>query len=200
MFCKITLLPVNCSIFTKETLHTSKSFTHLKNHLDTMFLVAHHWAWLFVFTVSMETVTLCSHSVFVMSERKAIIPKATYKIQNDSIPKQGVSLLRFIHCLPFQQFVIWSQKKFCKKRVIVVIGMLHNRKVECDLLCQKMFFLYTSSMLRQLSSMCYNMKVKHNLMLQINKHHHPHQKCFFHARNHALLSPTKQVMFNGYMT
>jgi len=33
-----------------------------------------------------------------------------------------------------------SQKKFRKKRVIVVIGVLHNMKVKCDLLRRKKYF------------------------------------------------------------
>lgn len=42
-------------------------------------------------------------------------------------------------CLSLYHFFC-SQKKFCKKRVIVVIGVLHNMKVKCDLLRRKMFF------------------------------------------------------------
>ena len=33
-----------------------------------------------------------------------------------------------------------SQKKFCKKGVIVVTSVLHTMKVKCDLLHQKIFF------------------------------------------------------------
>ena len=32
------------------------------------------------------------------------------------------------------------KRNFAKKRVIVVIGVLHNMKVKCDLLRRKMFF------------------------------------------------------------
>ena len=59
-----------------------------------------------------------------------------------------------------------SQKTFCKKRVIVVIGVLHNIKLKCDLLRRKLYFsrcmnsrfvFFDASHWRAI----YDMKVKH---------------------------------------
>ena len=43
-----------------------------------------------------------------------------------------------------------------------------------------------------------DLKVKRNLMSQTNKRHLVRRKFFFHARNDALLSLTKQVTFHAY--
>ena len=97
----------------------------------------------------------------------------------------------------------------------MVIDVLHNMKVKCELLfqknkqdllleknifsrCKKSHFIFSSMLV---ISMLYDMMVKRNLMRQINY-------CvlmlwkffFFHARNHTLFSSTKQVMFRAYMT
>lgn len=45
----------------------------------------------------------------------------------------------------------------------------------------------------------YDMKVKHNLLRQLDKHRAVSGKFFFYARNHALFSWTKQATFHAYM-
>ena len=64
----------------------------------------------------------------VYQVRKAIILKARYKILYDSVRQQGESIYALvIVCHNLYQFILFSsQKKFCKKGVIVVIGMLHS--------------------------------------------------------------------------
>ena len=80
--------------------------------------------------------------------RKAIILKARYKILYDSVHKQGGSIT--ISSLP----VILSIYLFLVKRnFAMVIGMLHNIIVKCDVLLQKhrrdlsRFILFLSLML-----------------------------------------------------
>ena len=75
-----------------------------------------------------------------------------------------------------------SQKKFCKKGVIVAIALLNNMKVTWTC-CIKTFFLDTRSqasfsLTLTLLGMLYEMKVKSNLVHQINKHHLVRQKIF----------------------
>ena len=79
-------------------------------------------------------------------------------------------------------FFFSSQKKFFKKGVIVAIAMLHNMKVIWTC-CIKKNFLDTRthasfSLTLMLIGMLYEIKVKSNLVHQINKHHLVRQKFF----------------------
>ena len=58
--------------------------------------------------------------------RKAIILRAGCKILDDSV---GIKSRRVYYALVVACQFFFSQKKFCKKRVTAVIGMLHNIKI-----------------------------------------------------------------------
>ena len=89
------------------------------------------------------------------------------------------------YCLSLYQSYLLCfsrQKKFCKKGVIVAIGLLNNMKVTWTC-CIKTFFLDTRSqasfsLTLMLKGMLYEMKVKSNLVHQINKYHLVRQKIF----------------------
>ena len=89
------------------------------------------------------------------------------------------------YCLSLYQSYLLCfsrQKKFCKKGVIVAIGLLNNMKVTWTC-CIKTFFLDTRSqasfsLTLMLIGMLYEMKVKSNLVHQINKLHLVRQKIF----------------------
>ena len=99
------------------------------------------------------------------------------------------SLLCSSHCLSlYQPYLLCfsSQKKFCKKGVIVAIALLNNMKVTWTC-CIKTFFLDTRthasfSLTLMLIGMLYEMKVKSNLVHQINKHHLVRQKNFSYTQ------------------
>ena len=57
----------------------------------------------------------------VYQVRKAIILKARYKILYDSVRQQGESIYALVLFVIYQFILFSSQKKFCKKGVIVVL-------------------------------------------------------------------------------
>ena len=80
-------------------------------------------------TVFVENVIPCSHVVFlcVLFVKKHLGPDTKYCMIQFANKE---ALLCSSHCLSFcQVFFFFTQRKFCKKGVFVVIGVLHNMKV-----------------------------------------------------------------------